>query len=446
MNARLNRLTMSVAAAAILLAGAARFSQAVEQRGTVAADVDNALAYVTDLLDRGARLREAGELLNELLNVAPDNPEVHVQHARHIMKSSGVRRNIDGGARVAWRSGVIERTQAALDRALAIDPDRPDTLVLNAYVAMQRGEFDAALAMLKRAEDGGTENPWLAVNRGTVLIEAGQANDDPDHVRDGLAMLDKALRRTPVDPGANYSAGGNVAAYYLRERRLDEADDAFQALIAHGGQEATARLDYALFLLNWQDNPDAASDQALRALGQGSSRRGRQLYAHALCLKASRLLVEQGDRAAAWPLFDEARRRYKNLLEIAEFSVWAPRQRVMLQGLSEYGVDIFGSDADRYSPLIHTIVQSGDPQFVRTALSLGADPNLDTRDFGTPLHAALFASKPDVLEVLLEAGADPKALYRGNRAPIDIARTSRSSERDRLVALLEGAMRTSDAE
>lgn len=65
---------------------------------------------------------------------------------------------------------------------------------------------------------------------------------------------------------------------------------------------------------------------------------------------------------------------------------------------------------------------------VVTALLLrkGLDPNVESAQWGTPLHYAVRAGKPDTVRVLLDAGANPATRATGthigeNKTPLEVA-------------------------
>ncbi|ESZ90868.1 hypothetical protein SBOR_8737 [Sclerotinia borealis F-4128] len=50
-------------------------------------------------------------------------------------------------------------------------------------------------------------------------------------------------------------------------------------------------------------------------------------------------------------------------------------------------------------------------------LAEGLDPNMTNAEWGTPLHLAVYAAKPNIVKLLLEAGTDPTTGVAGRRFP-----------------------------
>lgn len=71
------------------------------------------------------------------------------------------------------------------------------------------------------------------------------------------------------------------------------------------------------------------------------------------------------------------------------------------------GVDINGTDEDGRTPLMHAVLDSEpDPLFIRHLLEEGAVPDIaDASQRWTALHFAAQAQVPDVVHLLVEAGA-----------------------------------------
>ena len=83
-------------------------------------------------------------------------------------------------------------------------------------------------------------------------------------------------------------------------------------------------------------------------------------------------------------------------------------------------------------------VRTGLPDVVRLILEAGAEPNVrEEYPFRTPLHHAVSIGVSEVVDMLLEKGADPNGLYRGGEASLPILIAAIEDRTTILLLLLE---------
>jgi ankyrin repeat protein len=96
------------------------------------------------------------------------------------------------------------------------------------------------------------------------------------------------------------------------------------------------------------------------------------------------------------------------------------KDRKTLGLLLAAGADIDGADKDGRTPLMHAVLDSNpDPSFIRHLLESGATPEItDTNQRWTALHFAAQAQVPDVVFLLVAAGAQVDAQDAFGNTPL----------------------------
>lgn len=85
------------------------------------------------------------------------------------------------------------------------------------------------------------------------------------------------------------------------------------------------------------------------------------------------------------------------------------------------GADINTISGSGY-PLLKSAAEAGDVEFVKALLELGADPDV-TSTGDTPVHSAVMWDHLDIVEILLDAGANPNAQDVDGWTPLMYARS-----------------------
>ena len=86
------------------------------------------------------------------------------------------------------------------------------------------------------------------------------------------------------------------------------------------------------------------------------------------------------------------------------------------------GVPVNSQDKDGYSAL-YWAVFSNHTDIVDKLISNGADVNVRTDHYWTPLHAAAHNSNTAMIKFLLQRGADPFTKNNRGETALDVART-----------------------
>ncbi|KAH7724429.1 hypothetical protein AAVH_07903 [Aphelenchoides avenae] len=88
---------------------------------------------------------------------------------------------------------------------------------------------------------------------------------------------------------------------------------------------------------------------------------------------------------------------------------------------------IDASDTDGQTPL-HWACDAGHNEVVQLLVNSGADVNARDKDGLTPLHYAAMCSHPLTVRLLLDKGADPKIRDNDDQTPFDVAQFDENRE------------------
>lgn len=286
-----------------------------------------------------------------------------------------------------------QRRHFALDCAERVLP------LLESAVAPER--LREAVASGRRQADGESVEgfPELVAGLGEELRAATRASTR-DAAQEACMSLMDALRICAEDELGSV-AGHRAAAARWSEANPAEAAEAAHYQLAMISEEETAwqvqRLcAYALRETRAEGVPDAPD------LSTPAPPRGRTLHTavgyldfdHLRRLLASGVDVDQRDRSGRTPL--------QTLIRSAEEDERGEALRILCAA----GAELEARDENGLTAL-HNAASDGRFEFAQILLEAGADPNaLRESDATTPL--SLGRSKPEIVRLLLGAGADPE--------------------------------------
>jgi Flp pilus assembly protein TadD/predicted Zn-dependent protease with MMP-like domain len=210
------------------------------------------------LLDRASERHEAGDFqaalacAEEAVRADPRSVEAHEDRALALAEL-----------------GRKDEARSAIDRALAIDPDDPHTLLAAADLLLNRlggkdsvGTDDAATALeharrgtaqLRRARSKGDKRL-----RARLELVTGQALSDLGRAKEALTHLDAAIAAAPDDLTARYERG--LALFELC--RFTDAEHVLREVLLKDPADAFAHQQLGLTLEQLGDGKSAARELA----------------------------------------------------------------------------------------------------------------------------------------------------------------------------------------
>jgi tetratricopeptide (TPR) repeat protein len=135
------------------------------------ADVNDAKLFDTvGDIDNGRNLSRARFTLLLMSRSDPPNPAVLVQLARVTLKLAHDLTGSDNAPSVPQIDAAsLESAQRYIDKAIVLDPNRADALMIRGHIAYLQRRFKESIELLEKAQAMGGTNPWLHINLGDAL-------------------------------------------------------------------------------------------------------------------------------------------------------------------------------------------------------------------------------------------------------------------------------------
>lgn len=341
-------------------------------------------------------LTEAGNKIKSALALDPRSADTWVQKARWQMKNAG-----GPGPR------VLNNAESDLRHALSIDPAHAGAHVLLGHVLTHQKRYDEAAAMLDAARRLGSDDFWLEVNTGALLL-----------AQDNLDAAERHYDRMFVDkrvPGVWRIDGYLELATKLAEKgERERSHTIYRRMLASGIDDPVVLSHYSRFLRVYLLDLDQAELLGRRALDNW--RRPeltcvRRNVSTVLYLRWAEALVDEKNLAKADELFLQARSYGNDGPDIALNEIGAyPRAHPILTALAAegYSLDALAGikPGSGTSPLM-TAIARNNAAIVRGLLEAGAATDGRGMFGATPLHVAAVQARPEMVELLLTYGADP---------------------------------------
>lgn len=212
------------------------------------------LAEAVDMIDEGQEtsLNTAKRRLENILSREPKNSTVFVELARIAMKSN-------------WGTEGLHQAEQLITTALIHDPENTNAMVLQGYVFAHQKKFEAAEKSLSKAAAKGTNNLWLWVNWGELLLMKG--NVEP--------AIDKYYKALQGVRPKNTNDNARKAAYYalinLDPKYLptEKIESLHKSRISEFPEHPCFKAEYAKFKVLMQTDVQSAKSIALDSIASG---------------------------------------------------------------------------------------------------------------------------------------------------------------------------------
>jgi tetratricopeptide (TPR) repeat protein len=395
-------------------------------------------------IDRGEGLTSVRFMLLLLQRAAPSDPAVLVQLARVTLKLApdAAAYDIDPSVPIV-DAADLKAAQGYLDQALAIAPERAETLMLLGHLAYLQRNFSRSVELLRQARSRGGDSPWLAVNLGDAEWALAFQPPAPNQelMRQAAAEFEAALKQALPGPAKERALHQLTAIYPLLgdNRRADALHRQYLSMQHGNYAKARALHRYSEFQLLAAHDLDGAVTSAEAAQELEDNSVYRTWLAEALLVRGD-WRFDRGKKAKSADDFAAAGRLQVDLESLCPGMAMFPGTFPGVFGLHDAGVvtDFSGSLGGNALIAASRYAGKGD---IEKLLKWGANPNYFSAEQGAPLHVAILGDNIEGVKVLLAHGADPALPFVDGRLPSQLGGDATDDKRPEILKLVEQASR-----
>lgn len=231
------------------------------------------------------KLEQAAALLDAVVGQDRDFAPAYLEYGRLFIMGGFIHNN-------EFRQQGLARAEAAIQKAITLEPEYADAYVLLGHLYTQMRRFPDAGEALVRADGIGTETPWLTLNWAELYERLG-------HYDEALERYQRVVDAGTPNRKAFARALAGVTKAHEKLGLYDLADADHRRLIDYDPTSAWLRGNYASFLLYRYDDVERAIENAETALDLRDYGVGRLVLASALFTRWARLRADDAEAAKA---------------------------------------------------------------------------------------------------------------------------------------------------
>jgi Tfp pilus assembly protein PilF len=266
-----------------------------------AAKLKHAAALLDAYRGDASSLAAAGAEIDRVIAANPRHAPAYRELARYRMMSGHIKA-------FDFQPGSLEAADAALAKAIEIDPAYAEAYVLRGQLYRLLGRRDDALAALQKAESLGTSDPWLQNNWADLLLDDGK-------FAEAAARYRKVVDSKTTNMKAMIAAIEGLIDYYSNAGQVDKMDELYRRQIELEPRAARTQTGYAQFLLCQKGDYEASIARSRQALALESSEAGRYWLAAGLYLKWAQSVIDKKAEAGK-TYYDQAQAIYPGVDEV----------------------------------------------------------------------------------------------------------------------------------
>jgi tetratricopeptide (TPR) repeat protein len=210
---------------------------------------ERAIAAAEEVIGQDDHAAEAYQVLGDVYGMTGER-ELELEAYGRATEHAGTAGPFIALGIAAGNAGEFEEAERALQTAINLRPDYPDSHHALGYFYCSMNRFDAAANEFRNAARAAPENPEAHINLGTVLYYQDQRQEAMSAFEDALAL------------GPHPTAYSNLGTLYFEEGRFGDAAEMFEQAVALEGEELPAEQYYLVgnlaSALYWSGDREAA--------------------------------------------------------------------------------------------------------------------------------------------------------------------------------------------
>lgn len=272
----------------------------------------------------GSTLDDAGSLLSAVLFQDEEFAPAHREFGRlQIMR--GVHR------RPPASPVEMNPVEKSIKRSIEIEPDYADAYVLLGHYYTIVGRFPEAEVALARAEEIGTDSPWLELNLADLYGRQGQYEK-------AMALNLEIAEKGSDNRKAYGTALYRVALFYQNNGQYPEADYWHKKQLEHDPEDAWSWGNYAAFRIYYMGDYDGAITNGERALALKNYQMVKDALAMAWFCKWAAGIEEGKSAAEMQSTLDKAQSYHWDLAELAVWTLGYEATRPAGKTWNDYSI------------------------------------------------------------------------------------------------------------
>ncbi len=241
---------------------------------------------------QGEKLKQADAILRKVIQKNNSFAPAYREYGRLFIMAGHIV-NDD------FKKGSLGPAESTILKSIEIEPEYADSFVLLGHLYTKMKRYGEAKIALEKAEEIGTEVPWLHLNWADFYIKLGKYEE-------AILRYKYVLKKGTSNKKAYSNALNGIPTVYWYLGEYDKVDEGYKQLLNYEPESAWNWGYYSNFLLYKYEDVDGAIANGRKALSIMDYGLGRATLASALYTKWAQLLQNPNEKSESAQYFNEA--------------------------------------------------------------------------------------------------------------------------------------------